>query len=287
MPAPGVSVGTGRAQPVICPIHNPHTGVLPAFEGRAAWTCRRFSCGCPRGCRCAWTPVPARANGCTSTSSGPCRRRPPYGPYAVYLSSVFGGYRWLGFDLDRQAWRRRPRSRNSAALVGGGRADLRGRRLRVRRRTARVGDRRDAAEVDAGRGSIAVAAAKRLPTLDYGLLKSTTGAVRPIGAPHRNGRRSELMSPPNPAAPPTCSPPPPVATRPTRSSGCSSSSTPSRPARTSAPRWSPRTRSPRSSTTTLAPGSTAPPTQCWTTPPYALLTRRPPPTRSARSARRS
>ncbi|WP_236054127.1 hypothetical protein [Streptomyces musisoli] len=46
--------------------------------------------------------------------------------------------------------------------------------------------------------ALAVAAAKRLPTLDYGLLKSRTGAVRPIGAPHRNGGRSELLSPADP-----------------------------------------------------------------------------------------
>ncbi|GAA2110987.1 hypothetical protein [Streptomyces synnematoformans] len=117
-------------------------------------------------------------------------------PYAVYLSSAFGGYRWLCFDLDDKRGDVGPdlatllrwleEAGLTYVLAASGSAG--GRHVWVAAEALLT-----ATLVEA----IAVAAAKRLPTLDYGLLKSRTGAVRPIGAPHRNGRRSELMSPPD------------------------------------------------------------------------------------------
>ncbi|MFI1734949.1 hypothetical protein ACH40E_38200 [Streptomyces acidicola] len=122
---------------------------------------------------------------------------PPRRPYAVYLSSVFGGYRWLCFDLDDKRGDVGPdlatllRWLEEAGLtyVVAASGSAGGRHVWVTAETLLKSTLVEA---------IAVAAAKRLPTLDYGLLKSTTGAVRPIGAPHRHGGRSELMSPPNP-----------------------------------------------------------------------------------------
>ncbi|WP_274036702.1 hypothetical protein [Streptomyces sp. MMBL 11-1] len=121
----------------------------------------------------------------------------PRGPYAVYLSSAFGHqrrYRWICFDLDTKRGQVGPdlatllRWLEEAGLtyVVAASGSAGGRHVWVAAETLL-----EAPLVE----SIAVAAAKRLPTLDYGLLKSRTGAVRPIGAPHRNGGRSELMSP--------------------------------------------------------------------------------------------
>lgn len=143
---------------------------------------------------------------------------PPRRPYAVYLSSAFGLYRWLCFDLDDKRGEVGPdlatllRWLEEAGLtyVVAASGSVGGRHVWVAAETLLKSTLVEA---------IAVAAAKRLPTLDYGLLKSTTGAVRPIGAPHRNGGRSELMSPPNPRraadllAPATCGNPSDAFTR--------------------------------------------------------------------------
>ncbi|MFD9714441.1 hypothetical protein ACFWBR_41470 [Streptomyces sp. NPDC060006] len=123
--------------------------------------------------------------------------RAPRGPYAVYLSSFFRAFRWICFDLDTKRGDVGPdlatllRWLEEAGLtyVVAASGSAGGRHVWVAAETLL-----DDQLVKA----IAVAAAKRLPTLDYGLLKSRTGAVRPIGAPHRNGGRSELMSPSSP-----------------------------------------------------------------------------------------
>ncbi|MEV7840550.1 hypothetical protein AB0O77_25495 [Streptomyces albidoflavus] len=145
----------------------------------------------------------------TKTASGqwqhryverPLPTRPPRQPYALYLSSAFGRtrrYRWLCFDLDDKRGDVGPdlatllRWLEEAGLtyVIAASGSAGGRHVWVAAQRLL-----DAPLVE----SIAVAAAKRLPTLDYGLLKSRTGAVRPIGAPHRNGGRSELLSPASP-----------------------------------------------------------------------------------------
>ncbi|MFJ8855194.1 hypothetical protein [Streptomyces sp. NPDC102437] len=121
-------------------------------------------------------------------------RGAPQGPYAVYLSSFFRAFRWICFDLDTKRGDVGPdlatllRWLEEAGLtyVVAASGSAGGRHVWVTAET--LLDEKLVA-------SIAVAAAKRLPTLDYGLLKSRTGAVRPIGAPHRNGSRSELVSP--------------------------------------------------------------------------------------------
>ncbi|MFE5730230.1 hypothetical protein ACFQ7A_04860 [Streptomyces sp. NPDC056528] len=124
-------------------------------------------------------------------------RGAPRGPYAIYLSSAFRGYRWLCFDLDTKRGDVGPdlatllRWLEEAGLtyVVAASGSAGGRHVWVAAETLLHEDLV---------ASIAVAAAKRLPTLDYGLLKSRTGAVRPIGAPHRNGGRSELAIPSSP-----------------------------------------------------------------------------------------
>ncbi|MEV5348931.1 hypothetical protein [Streptomyces achromogenes] len=127
----------------------------------------------------------------------PAPNRPPAGPYAVYLSSFFGSYRWLCFDLDDKKGPVGPdlatllRWLDEAGLtyVIAASGSASGRHVWVASRTLL-----DATVVH----SIAEAAAKRLPTLDHGLLKSRTGAARPVGAPHRNGSRSTLVHPGDP-----------------------------------------------------------------------------------------
>ncbi|MFG3207942.1 hypothetical protein [Streptomyces sp. NPDC048192] len=121
----------------------------------------------------------------------------PRGPYAIYLSSFFRAFRWICFDLDTKRGDVLPdlatllRWLEEAGLtyVVAASGSAGGRHVWVAAETLL-----DRHLVEA----IAVAAAKRLPTLDYGLLKSRTGAVRPIGAPHRNGGRSELLIPLSP-----------------------------------------------------------------------------------------
>ncbi|MFF0430367.1 hypothetical protein ACFYUJ_39145 [Streptomyces sp. NPDC004520] len=128
----------------------------------------------------------------------PLPRRAPRGPYAIYLSSVFRRYRWLCFDLDDKkgdplvdlATLLRWLEEAGLTYVVAASGSAGGRHVWVAAETLL-----EASLVE----SIAVAAAKRLPTLDWGLLKSRTGAARPIGAPHRNGGRSELLAPLSPA----------------------------------------------------------------------------------------
>ncbi|MCQ8194630.1 zinc finger domain-containing protein [Streptomyces rugosispiralis] len=182
--------------PSSAPIHNPHTGVLPHPRAARADLQELFLQLSPR--------LSVRVD--TKNSSGQWQHkyiersmhslsdRAPRGPYAIYLSSFFRGFRWICFDLDTKRGDVGPdlatllRWLEEAGLtyVVAASGSAGGRHVWVTAETLL-----DARLVE----SIAVAAAKRLPTLDYGLLKSRTGAVRPIGAPHRNGGRSELLSP--------------------------------------------------------------------------------------------
>ncbi|MFF1399344.1 hypothetical protein ACFVZD_36795 [Streptomyces sp. NPDC058287] len=119
----------------------------------------------------------------------------PYGPYAIHLADRLDRFRWLCFDLDSSKGDTGP---DLATLL---------RWLEEAGLTYVV-----AASGSAGGrhvwvtsaeplnpmlvGSIAKAAALRLPTLDHGLLcNPKTGAVRPIGAAHRDGGHSQLQAP--------------------------------------------------------------------------------------------
>ena len=198
MPAPGVSREPGVHSPSSAPIHNPHTGVLPARPAARVDLQELFLQLSPR--------LSVRVD--TKNSEGKWQHkyverslhslhRPPHGPYAVYLSSAYGRYRWLCFDLDAKRGDVGPdlatllRWLEEAGLtyVVAASGSAGGRHVWVAAETLL-----DTHLVEA----LALAAAKRLPTLDYGLLKSRTGAARPIGAPHRNGGRSELLSPSDP-----------------------------------------------------------------------------------------
>lgn len=198
MPTPGVSAESSEHSPSSAPNHNPHTGVIPTPRAARADLQDLFLRLSPR--------LSVRVD--TKNSSGQWQhkyiersmhtlRGAPKGPYAVYLSSAFRAYRWLCFDLDTKRGDVGPdlatllRWLEEAGLtyVVAASGSAGGRHVWVAAET--LLDEQLVA-------SIAVAAAKRLPTLDYGLLKSRTGAARPIGAPHRNGGRSELLSPSSP-----------------------------------------------------------------------------------------
>ncbi|WP_211180469.1 hypothetical protein [Streptomyces sp. RLA2-12] len=193
MPAPGVSNRTGVPSPSTAPKINPHTGVLPLFESVRVDLQDVFLQRSPR--------LAIRVD--TRNRHGQWQHKyveralpqqAPRGPYAVYLSSFFGRFRWLCFDLDDKRGEVGPdlatllRWLEEAGLtyVVAASGSTGGRHVWVTAETLL-----ESTLVK----SIAVAAAKRLPTLDYGLLKSRTGAARPIGAPHRNGGRSELLLP--------------------------------------------------------------------------------------------
>ncbi|MFD8025446.1 hypothetical protein ACFV6G_34170 [Streptomyces lavendulae] len=182
--------------PSSAPNHNLHTGVLPAPRAARADLQELFLRLSPR--------LSVRVD--TKNSAGQWQHkyierslpdRAPRGPYAVYLSSFFRLFRWICFDLDTKRGDVGPdlatllRWLEEAGLtyVVAASGSAGGRHVWVAAETLLD---------DQLVKSIAVAAARRLPTLDFGLLKSRTGAVRPIGAPHRNGGRSELMSPPDP-----------------------------------------------------------------------------------------
>ncbi len=181
--------------PSSAPIHHAHTGAVPAPRGRLDLQ-ELFLRLSPR--------LSVRVD--TKTAEGRWRHQyveralpgmAPRGPYAVYLSSAFRLFRWLCFDLDDKrgdvgpdlATLLRWLDEAGLAFVVAASGSAGGRHVWVAAETLLE---RTLVE------SIAVAAAKRLPTLDYGLLKSRTGAVRPIGAPHRNGGRSELLWPAEP-----------------------------------------------------------------------------------------
>lgn len=196
MPGPGVSRGSGEHGPSSAFIPHPFTGVLPVFEAARIDLQGLFLRLSPR--------LSLRVD--TRSADGkwlhkyverPLPETPPRGPYAVYLSSIFGRYRWLCFDLDDKRGDVGPdlatllRWLEEAGLtyVVAASGSAGGRHVWIAAETLL-----ESVLVT----SIAVAAAKRLPTLDYGLLKNRTGAARPIGAPHRNGGRSQLILPQDP-----------------------------------------------------------------------------------------
>ncbi|MFJ8301334.1 hypothetical protein ACIQ9R_36285 [Streptomyces sp. NPDC094447] len=119
----------------------------------------------------------------------------PAGPYALYLTDDQQRYRWLLFDLDAKEGgvgldlARLFRYLNEAGLSfvtassgpGGGRHVWIAAAAPLPRRLV---------------GLINAAAKKVLPSLDSSVLANpATGAVRPIGAPHRDGGHSTLISP--------------------------------------------------------------------------------------------
>lgn len=137
----------------------------------------------------------------------------PAGPWAVVLTDEDHRYRWLTFDLD-----------SKRGAVGPDLATL----LRwleaagltyVIAASGSQGGRHVWVTCDSPLDSTLVhaihdLASRRLPTLDRSVLANpATGAVRPLGAPHRNGGRSKLVAPQSPAraaallTPATCSNP--------------------------------------------------------------------------------
>ena len=123
---------------------------------------------------------------------------PPSAPYAVHLSDEQRPFQWVAFDLDSKKgdtgpdlatllrWLEEAGLRYVVAASG----SAGGRHVWV-----------TAAELLQAHlvGFIAASARRRLPTLDHGLLMNArTGAVRPIGAPHRHGGRSQLHVPADP-----------------------------------------------------------------------------------------
>ncbi|MCQ4045794.1 hypothetical protein ACFOSC_27740 [Streptantibioticus rubrisoli] len=193
MPAAGVSSDAGVHSPSSARIPHPRTGVLPVFDAARVDLQELFLRLSPR--------LSLRVD--TRSTDGKwlhkyversLPRTAPTRPYAVYLSSCWGRYRWLCFDLDDKrgdvgpdlATLLRWLEEAGITYVVAASGSAGGRHVWVAAETLL-----DSVLV----ASIAVAAAKRLPTLDYGLLKNRKGAARPIGAPHRNGGRSQLMFP--------------------------------------------------------------------------------------------
>ncbi|MFI9031129.1 hypothetical protein [Streptomyces sp. NPDC053560] len=119
----------------------------------------------------------------------------PRAPYAIYLADETGHFCRLCFDLDSKRGDTGPdlatllRALEEAGLtyVVAASGSAGGRHVWVTAATPL-----EATLVSA----IAEAAAKRLPTLDKGMLNNpATGAARPIGAPHRDGGTSQLQAP--------------------------------------------------------------------------------------------
>lgn len=122
-------------------------------------------------------------------------KTPPAGPYAIYLANPLGHFTWTCFDLDSKrgdtlvdlATLTRWLEEAGLTYVVAASGSERGRHVWVT-----CADSLDALLVKA----INEAAALRLPTLDKSPLNNVaTGAVRPIGAPHRGGGRSRLLAP--------------------------------------------------------------------------------------------
>lgn len=194
MPASGVSPESGVHSPSSARIHNPHTGVLPLFEVAQVDLQALVLELSPR----ASIRVDTRSGEGAWLHSYKARPLPavaPYGPYAVHLADAEGRFRWVCFDLDSSKGDTGPdlatllRWLEEAGLtyVVAASGSAGGRHVWVTS-TALL----DATLV----ASIARAAALRLPTLDHGLLcNPATGAVRPIGAAHRDGGTSQLQVP--------------------------------------------------------------------------------------------
>uniref|UniRef100_A0AAU1M534 Uncharacterized protein n=1 Tax=Streptomyces sp. NBC_00148 TaxID=2903626 RepID=A0AAU1M534_9ACTN len=194
MPAPGVSGEAGVHSPSSAPIHNPHTGVLPLFEGAQVDFQDLFLELSPR----ASIRVDRRSGDgewLHSYVDRPLPQTAPWGPYAVYLADEDGHFCRLCFDLDSKRGDTGPdlatllRALDEAGLtyVVAASGSAGGRHVWVTAESPL-----EATLVSA----IAEAAKKRVPTLDKGMLNNpSTGAARPIGAPHRDGGTSQLHAP--------------------------------------------------------------------------------------------
>ncbi|MDF4254674.1 hypothetical protein [Streptomyces sp. WMMB303] len=130
-----------------------------------------------------------------SYKAQPIPQAAPNGPYAVHLADRLDRFQWVCFDLDSKRGDTGPdlstllRWLEEAGLtyVVAASGSAGGRHVWVT-----SAEPLEAVLV----ASIAKAAALRLPTLDHGLLcNPATGAVRPIGAAHRDGGRSQLQAP--------------------------------------------------------------------------------------------
>lgn len=204
MPASGVSIGPVRAgsssSPSVLsrPVVPAQRAVVPLFEVERVDFQALFLESSPRAA--IRVDTPSRAGGWLHAyRERPLPAAAPRGPYAVYLADERGRFRRLCFDLDSKR--------------GDTRADLA--RLRRALEEAGLGYVVAASGSAGGRhvwvsaqapleaalvGAIAEAAAARLSTLDAGMLRNPrTGAARPIGAPHRDGGRSRLLAPADPA----------------------------------------------------------------------------------------
>ncbi|MFF3062176.1 hypothetical protein [Streptomyces sp. NPDC057909] len=194
VPAPGVSYRDRSYSPPSAPIPNPYTGVLPLFEIAQVDFQALFLSMSPRES----IRVDTHSGDGTwlhSYKSRPLPKAPPAGPYAIHLADRFDRFRWICFDLDDKrgdtlidlATLLRWLEEAGLTYVVAASGSAGGRHVWVTSTTPL-----DALLV----ASIAKAAAKRLPTLDHGLLcNPSTGAVRPIDAPHRDGGRSQLQMP--------------------------------------------------------------------------------------------
>ncbi|WP_431776315.1 hypothetical protein [Streptomyces cucumeris] len=194
MPAPGVVGEPGVHSPSSAPIHHPHTGVLPLFEVAQVDLQALFLELSPRDS----IRVDTRSGDGAwlhSYKAHPLPKAAPHGPYAIHLADRDDRFRWMCFDLDSSKGDTGPdlatllRWLEEAGLthVVAASGSAGGRHVWVT-----SAEPLDAVLV----ASIAKAAALRLPTLDHGLLcNPATGAVRPIGALHREGGRSQLQAP--------------------------------------------------------------------------------------------
>ncbi|MEU5547159.1 hypothetical protein AB0G85_33085 [Streptomyces sioyaensis] len=180
--------------PSSAPISHSTTGVLPLFDLARVDLQKLFLELSPRDS----IRVDTRSGDGAwlhSYKAQPLPKAAPYGPYAIHLADGQGRFRWMCFDLDSSKGDTGPdlatllRWLEEAGLtyVVAASGSAGGRHVWVASaeplETVLV-------------ASIAKAAALRLPTLDHGLLcNPATGAVRPIGAAHRDGGRSQLQIP--------------------------------------------------------------------------------------------
>ncbi|MFF4607757.1 hypothetical protein ACFY12_34090 [Streptomyces sp. NPDC001339] len=208
-PAAGVSLESGEYSPTSARIANPYTGVLPPdFFPRVDFQDLFLTLSPRDSIRVdtlsgdgKWTHEYVRA------------ARPavaPSGPWAVLLTDAEHRFQWVCFDLDSKrgdtlvdlATLTRWLEEAGLTYVVAASGSERGRHVWIA-----CADRLDALLVEA----INETAAKRLPTLDKSPLNNAkTGAIRPIGALHRSGTRSQLQTPEDPRraaellAPATC-----------------------------------------------------------------------------------
>ncbi|WP_406150744.1 hypothetical protein [Streptomyces anulatus] len=191
---PGVSFGGGSYSPSSAQSVDRYTGVLPLdWPARVDFE-ELFLALSPRD-EIGVDTLSADGQWRHVYKPQPLPETPPAGPYAIYLANPLGRFQWIVFDFDSKRgntlvdvatllrWLEDAQLTYVIAASG----STGGRHVWVTASTPL-----ESALVR----SIAEAAARRLPTLDHGLLCNPgTGGVRPIGAPHRNGGRSQLQTP--------------------------------------------------------------------------------------------